>query len=340
MDCFGRLLAIALIAVPLAACGGGEQAAPTGSAPAEGGAAFPVAIEHEYGTTTIERAPERVVVVGLREQDALLALGVVPVATTEWYGEKPGAIFEWAQDELGDAPVPTVLDDTNGVQLEKVAAQRPHLILAIYSGLEKAEYDKLSKLAPVVAQPKGQPDWGSSWQQETLITGAAVGRREQAQKLVEDTEKLIADTAAEHPEFEGRTAAVAADYQGVFVYGRQDVRTRMLEELGFRFPEQLSVATKGGFGGQLSAERTDLLDLGALVWFAEPAGERKIKRSPVYSELDVRKDGRDVFIAESDRAYDATSFVTVLSMPTLMREFVPRLARAADGDPKTSTDQQ
>lgn len=29
------------------------------------------------------------VVVGLREQDALLALGVVPVATTEWFGEHP-----------------------------------------------------------------------------------------------------------------------------------------------------------------------------------------------------------------------------------------------------------
>jgi hypothetical protein len=31
-------------------------------------------------------------VVGLLEQDALLALGVVPVATTEWFGEHPGAV--------------------------------------------------------------------------------------------------------------------------------------------------------------------------------------------------------------------------------------------------------
>ena len=71
-----------------------------------------------------------------------------------------------------------------------------------------------------------------------------------------------------------------------------------------------------------------------------PPGARKIQRGPVYSELKVRREGRDVFIAEEDRVYDATSFVTVLRMPTLMDELVPRLAHAADGDPQTSTAQR
>src|SRR5690349_18320733 len=56
--------------------------------------AYPVTIEHKYGSTTITEFPERIVLVGLTEQDALLALGVVPVATREWYGERPGAVFE------------------------------------------------------------------------------------------------------------------------------------------------------------------------------------------------------------------------------------------------------
>src|ERR1044072_4852719 len=100
------LLSCALIA----ACGsddeGGSGAAGSGSAAEADGS--PVTIDHKDGWTTIEEAPERVVVVGLREQDPLLALGVVPVATTEWYGEHPGAVFPWAEDELGDGPVPTV----------------------------------------------------------------------------------------------------------------------------------------------------------------------------------------------------------------------------------------
>src|SRR5689334_24420325 len=50
---------------------------------------------------------------------------------------------------------------------------RSDLILAIYSGLNQKDYDTLSKIAPVVAQPPGQVDWGSSWQDEITITGKA-----------------------------------------------------------------------------------------------------------------------------------------------------------------------
>jgi iron complex transport system substrate-binding protein len=337
-------LAVLLIAAPLAACGSDDpepatRASADGAAPEP--AAFPVTIEHKYGSTTIESAPERVVVVGLREQDALLSLGVVPVATTDWYGDQPGAIFPWAKDELGDAPLPTVLDDTDGIEIEKVAAQRPDLILGVYSGITDKEYASLSKIAPTIAQPKGEPDFGSSWQEETLISGKAVGKPKEAQALVDETEQLVADAAAKHPEFAGRTAAIVTDYQGVFVYGPKDVRSRLLEELGFTYPKELIDAFAKEYGGQLSDERIDALEVDVLIWFAD--GERskaEIKRDALYAQLDVSKQDRDVFIRGDDRVYNATSFVSVLSMPTLMDELVPRLAAAADGDAATSTDQQ
>ena len=267
-------------------------------------------IEHKYGSTTIEEAPKRIVVVGLREQDPLLALGVVPVATTEWYGEHPGAIFPWARDELGDAQPPTVLDSTDGVEIEKVAAQQPDLILGVYSGITQKEYDALSKLAPVVAQPKGKPDYGTSWQEETLIAGQAIGKPDEAQQLVDDAEQLIDDTAARYPDLEGQTAAMVADYQGVFVYGPQDVRSRLLVELGMTYPEPLRDAFPKAFGGQLSDEKTDALDVGVLVWFAD--GDRskaQIKDDALYAKLKVNREDRDVFIGGKDRVYDATSFV-------------------------------
>jgi iron complex transport system substrate-binding protein len=336
-------LTLLVSALVLAACGSSDDDSPTAASATEGGAepgAFPVTIEHKYGSTTIESEPKRVVVAGLREQDALLAVGVVPVATTEWYGKHPGAIFPWAKDELGEAKLPTVLSQTDGLEVEKIAAQRPDLIVAIYSGLTKKEYATLSKLAPVVAQPRGEVDYGSSWQEETLMTGTAVGRPKRAQQLVDKTEKLIAAAAAEHPEFKGQTAANVSDYQGIWVYGPQDVRSRMLEQLGFTYPKELRGAFPKEFGGQLSDEKVDALDVGALVWFAD--GDRtveELRSAPVYSKLRVRREGRDVFIRGKDRVYEATSFPSVLSMPTLLRELVPRLAAAADGDPKTSTDQ-
>ena len=336
-------LTVLISVVALAACGSDDSSSPTAGSPSEAGSepdAFPVTIEHKYGSTTIESEPKRVVVGGLREQDALLALGVVPVATTEWFGKHPGAIFPWARDELGDATVPTVLSNEDGFEVERIAAQRPDLILAIYAGMTKKEYRTLSEIAPVVAQPKGQVDYGSSWQEETLISGRAVGRPKRAQELVDETERLIAGAAAENPEFEGQTAANITDYQGIFVYGPQDVRTRMLEQLGFTYPKELRAAFPDDFGGQLSDEKVELIDVGALLWFAD--GDRtvnELKSEKVYSTLDVRKEGRDVFIRKDDRVYEATSFPSVLSMPLLMKELVPRLAAAADGDPATSTDQ-
>jgi iron complex transport system substrate-binding protein len=333
------LLALAA-ALLLAGCGEDDSDAPasTSSASAAEPGALPVTIEHKYGSTTIEKPPERVVVAGLREQDALLALGIVPVGTTEWYGEHPGAIFPWAEEALGDAPRPEVLPFDDGIQYEKIAALRPDLILAIYSGLTQKDYDTLSKIAPTVAQPPGQVDWGSSWQDEILITGKAVGKPKEAERLRDEAEAQLAAAKEAHPEFEGQTAAVATPYQGTYVYGPQDARSRLLVDLGFTFPEALESVGGEDFGGQLSGEKVDLLDVGALVWFADPGPAKKIRENRVYRRLKVRTEGRDIFLAENGTLYEATSFISVLSIPLLVDELVPKLAAAADGDPATATE--
>src|SRR5918997_4462349 len=136
----------------LTACGEEESGGATPAKSAAEPGAFPVTIEHKFGETTITEAPERVVVAGLREQDSLLALGIVPVGTTEWYGKHPGAIFPWAREALGDAPKPEVLDFTDGLEFEKIAGLRPDLIVAVYSGLTKKDYETLSTIAPTIAQ--------------------------------------------------------------------------------------------------------------------------------------------------------------------------------------------
>ena len=329
-----RVVLLASLALGLLAADCGTETTEQPASRSAAGA-FPVTIKHKFGSTTIKSEPKRIVVVGLREQDALLALGIVPVGTTEWYGEHEGAIFPWAKAALGDGRLPTKLSFTDGIQYEKVAALAPDLILAIYSGLNRKDYDTLSKIAPVVAQPPGQVDWGSSWQDEITITGKAVGKPEEAEKLKAKAEQQLAEAAAAHPEFKGQTAAVATPYQGIYVYGPQDARSRLLTDLGFSFPKGLEDIGGKEFGGQLSDEKVDLLDVGALLWFAEPGPEAKLKKNPVYSKLDVRTQGRDVFLPEQGTLYEATSFISVLSIPLLVDELVPKLAAAADGDPAT-----
>ena len=331
------LVAVAL-ALVAAACGDDDTSGSgTGDDTTETPAAFPVTIEHEFGETTIDEAPERIVAVGLVEQDALLALGIVPIGTTEWFGEQPGAIWPWAQDELaalgGEAP--TVVGDATAVNFEKVAAQQPDLILAIYAGLTDADYEKLAQIAPTVAQPEGYVDYGTPWEESTRMVGQAVGKAEEAEALVEETEALFAAAAEAHPEFAGKRALVATPYEGIYVYGPQDPRGRFLEALGFELPPELAEIAGEEFGGDLADERVEVLDVDAIVWLDAPP-DASAPLSEVYRGLRVHTEAREVFLDSFGTALGgATSFVSVLSLPFLLEGLVPRLALAVDGDPAT-----
>jgi iron complex transport system substrate-binding protein len=181
-------LTAGLLLVPAPVAGQSPDAssvAPAGEASGEASAGFPLTLEHKYGSTTIEAVPERIVTVGLLEQDPLLALGVTPVGTTEWFGGYPGSIWPWAQPLLGDT-VPTSVGDATAVDAERIAALDPDVILALYSGLTQEQYDQLSGIAPTVAQPAEYVDYGIPWQELTRTVGAIVGKAAEADALVSD----------------------------------------------------------------------------------------------------------------------------------------------------------
>jgi iron complex transport system substrate-binding protein len=170
----------------------------------------------------------------------------------------------------------------------------------------------------------------------TNTVGRAVGQEERADELVAEVEAEIADTAAEHPELEGASAMMATPYEGIYVYGPEDPRSRLLTDLGFVLPEGLGEVSGEEFGGQLSAERADLLDVDAIVWLDEEDGAGELG-GPLYAELDVHTEGREVHLDSEgeDALGGATSFVTVLSLPFLLDGIVPLLSAAVDGDPAT-----
>lgn len=320
----------------LGGCGSTTPAAKAGPTPDSAAVepnAYPVTIPGEFGDTTITSKPKRVVVVGLVEQDALLALGTVPLAVTEWFGNAPGRIFDWAKPALGKAAVPEVLPaETN---FEKIAALKPDLIVALYAGLKAKDYTMLTAIAPTLTHPKGQNDYSISWQEVTQTVGAALGRPKAAQKLVEGVDDKFAATRKKYPQFEGKRAVMATLYEGIFVYAPEDPRGRLLDQLGFTLPADLADLTKNGFGKSISAEDADKVDVDAVVWLSSEADVRKAV--PTYAGLRAAKQGRSVFVPEDndDPFYIATSFVTVLSLPYLLDRLAPRLAAAVDGDPAT-----
>ncbi len=293
-----------------------------------------VTVKHKYGSTMVPAPPERVVTVGLMEQDTVLALGVVPVGTTEWFGEQPGALWPWAQERLGDAPLPTVLDGT-AIDYERILALQPDLILALYSNLSQADYDLLSEIAPTVAPPAGVRDYGIGWEQMTQIVGEVLSKATEAEALIGDIKARFAEVREQYPAFVGASAVVATPYEGVFVYGAEDPRGYLLSDLGFSLPENLAEVVGDAFGGNLSMERLDLLDTDVLIWLDAKPGEGIIA-NPLYGQFPVHTEGREVFVGSSNDPFGAaTSFVTVLSLPYLLDGLVPQLAAAIDGDPET-----
>ncbi|MFE7840034.1 iron-siderophore ABC transporter substrate-binding protein [Streptomyces sp. NPDC057474] len=329
------------------ACGGGDSDSGASDAGAEastssGESAFPVSIDHKYGSTTIKAEPKRIVTVGLTDQDAVLALGKVPVGTTEWLGGYKGAIGPWAEDKLGSAAAPTVLKDTGtGPQVEKIAALKPDLILAVYGGLTKEQYESLSTFAPVVAQPKAYNDYGVPWQEQTETIGKALGKPDEAAAAVEETEETIAKAVAEHPEFKGKSAVMATPYEGMFVFGSQDPRSHLLTDLGFVLPADLDKVIGDQFGANISKERTDLLDQDAIVWQVTDVAKDadKLHKDASYKDLTVVEEGREVYVSETSDYGNALSMGTVLGLRYVVERLVPQLAAAVDGKTDTKVEQ-
>ncbi|MGH3985316.1 MAG: ABC transporter substrate-binding protein [Pseudonocardiaceae bacterium] len=174
-------------------------------------------IEHKYGSTRISGMPERVVTVGLTEQDYVLALGITPIGAREWFGEYPGAIWPWAQDELGDGPLPAVLPMSE-LNFEQIVALNPDVVLGLNSGLTQQEYDTLSQIAPTIAQPSEYADYGAPWQKITEAVGRALGRDEQANSLIPGIEQRFDQVRAASPQFEGKSALLAAIVDGGAFY--------------------------------------------------------------------------------------------------------------------------
>lgn len=302
------------------------------------GGGFPVTIQHKYGSAKIPERPQRVVTVGLTEQDYVLALGIAPVGAREWFGGQPGALWPWARQQLGDSPLPTVLPRQE-LNFEQLASLKPDVILGVNSGLTQDEYDKLSQIAPTIAQPKEYADFGAPWQEITRIIGRALGKRDQAGKYVSDIEKRFEQARSDHPEFKGATGLLATSIDGsAYVYA-EGPAPRFLTALGLKLPQAVSNLFSGDNREpvQLSLEKLSVLD-NADVMVLGVYGDRSssVAKKSVYKSLDIAKQGRDVMLPRMSPLNGALSFSSVLSLPLALEEVVPRLATAIDADPKTT----
>lgn len=331
-----------------AACG---SAGPNTSAPAGAGASsapqattaaasdtFPVTVEHAFGSTTIEKKPERVASIAWGNHEVPLALGVVPVGMSKavWGDDDKDGVLPWVEDKITElgGQTPVLFDDTDSIDYEAVANTQPDIILAAYSGLTKEQYDKLSQIAPVVAYPENA--WATSMDDMIELNSKALGRSADGEKLVDSLDAQVDAAAAKHPSLKGKSAMFAyvdeADLSKVGFYNTLDPRAELLEEVGMKTPKVVSEAEKSKtFFSTISAEKSDdLADVDMMVSYSKDGAAtlKTIQADPLWSKMTPVKNGAIAFL-QDDTPLAAVGNPTPLNIPWGLDRYLGELDKAA-----------
>ncbi|WP_198670468.1 iron-siderophore ABC transporter substrate-binding protein [Oceanicella sp. SM1341] len=296
---------------------------------------YPVEIRHAFGTTVIERKPRRIATVNWANHEVPLALGVVPVGFARAnFGDDDGdGVLPWVAarlEELG-AETPVLFDEGDGIDFEAVAATRPDVILAAYSGLSAQDYELLSRIAPVVAYPDAP--WTTGWREMIRLDAAGMGMAAEGEALIARLEGEIADTRAAHPELEGRKAMfvthlAANDLSRISFYTDNDARVRFFHDLGLTSPDLVAETAKtGAFSGAVSAERVDALaDVDILVSYGGEALREGLAANPLTAHLPVVANGGLVLLGNDPLGTAANP--TPLSLPWVLDDYAQALSDA------------
>jgi iron complex transport system substrate-binding protein len=251
-----RLLAAVLavlLALVLAACGGGDEAAApapaTSSAATEAAPApepeFPVTVEGDNGPVSLAEEPDAVVSLSATATESLFAIGA---------GDQVIAV-----DDQSTFPADAPVTDLSGFQpnVEAIAGYEPDLVVAAYDPGELV--DGLERLGIPVLLQDAAPDLEGAYEQiETL--GEATGN-------VEGAETVVGSMRTEIDEL----TSLAAGAEGATVY----------HELGPDFYSATSDTFIGSvyelFGLVNIADAADIADAGG---YPQLSGEYIVSESP------------------------------------------------------------
>lgn len=308
--------AISVMVLILAGCGGGDST----EAEADG-----TVVEHVYGETRLDGKAERVVSLTAPFTDALIAIGVDPVAT----GVDPlagGELLPWQQDLAGETEL-IELDADYSIPVERIASYEPDLILAGPLVTDEEVYDQLSSIAPTV--PALSSDgFVDSWQEQTLLVGDATGKTAEAEAAVEDSEATVEAARQKYPELEGHdyTFLAFVDPTNIAVVNEpEDTAAVFFEQLGLTLSDAAQAVPSQGVQGAISPEEIDSVDADLLfvTYFAEDDRET-VEAGGLFQNLESVQ--QDRYFAGTLLHGMALRSPTVLNGEWLLAELEPFLS--------------
>jgi iron complex transport system substrate-binding protein len=317
-------LAGAAAAVGVAAASPGCSSSKPAPGTAAGGS---VTITHLFGQTVIKEPPKRVVSAGYTEQDDLLAVGVVPIAITNWFGDQPFAVWPWAQPKLGTAH-PVVLNLDNGIPVDQIAGLKPDLIVAINAGVDADTYQKLSAIAPTVAQSDGDAFF-EPWKEQATAIGQAVFQADQMKPLIDAVDKQFAAVAQKNPQWQAKKALLMQGtlFQGTVVATTAGWRTDFLNQMGLVIADSIKT-----FGTDHRAViprdqiKAVLNSADVVIWTTEsPEDQQALLADPEVAASQATAQNRHIFTTKDQAG--AIAFSSPLSYPLVADQLPPQISK-------------
>lgn len=274
----------------LAACGNNEAEKPAEEKEKENTAKTEetsYTVQHAMGETTLEKTPERVVILTNEGTEALLAMGVKPVgAVQSWTGDP---WYDHISKEMKDVQVVGVESQVN---VEAIAALKPDLIIGNKMRQENI-YEQLNAIAPTIFAETLRGDW----QENFKLYAKAINKDEKGQEVLTQYEDKIAElkeTLSDKLTMEvSMVRFMAGD---VRIYHKDTFSGVILEQLGFARPESQNVndfAEKNA-----TKERMPAMDGDVLFYFTYETGEGEASKlekdwieDPLFKNLEVSKKG-------------------------------------------------
>lgn len=292
-----------------------------------------VTVTHKFGETTIPAPPQRVVSAGYTEQDDLLAVGVVPIAVTDWFGGEPFGVWPWAQPKLGAAQ-PVVLSIADGIQVGQIAALTPDLIVATNAGVDSDTYNQLSAIAPTIPQSGDEPFF-EPWKTQATTIGQAVFQAEQMESLIAGVDEKFVTAGENNPQFSGKqalllqgtfyqdTGAAGPATSGYVVATLPGWRTDFLTQMGLVIPDSIDAYARDHRAFIPRNEIAGVLDAAdVLIWSTESdADQAGLLADPNVAQLAATRQRNNVFTGKN--LAGAIAFASTLSYPVVADQLPP-----------------
>ena len=185
-------------------------------------------VRHAAGTTEVPADPQRIVVLSGDQLDALCALGlqtrIVAAALPDGSSSQPS----YLGTTVHDAPAA----GTRGApDIDAIRAAAPDLILGS-EALTPEAYGELSTIAPTVFT--GPP--GPGWQDTVRTVGAATGRADAANQLIDGFEQAADKTGADNDATHYQASIVQLTADTLKIFGIDDFPASVLGAVGVDRP--------------------------------------------------------------------------------------------------------